>query len=57
MVNVLEEAKYSVKEIFITGKKHDKRKTNFEDFDDVFDNNVSVKYFFSKNRLEVWIGD
>jgi hypothetical protein len=55
--DLMDEAKYSVKEIFLNGKKHDKRKSNFEDFEDIFDNNIPVKYFFSKNRLDVWIGN
>jgi CRISPR/Cas system CSM-associated protein Csm2 small subunit len=54
---LMDQSKYSVKEIFFNGKKHDKRKTNFEDFEDIFDNDVSVKYFYSKNRLDVWVGD
>lgn len=56
-IDLMDEAKYSVKEIFFNGKKHDKRKTDFEDFEDVFDNGVPVKYFFNKNRLDIWIGN
>jgi len=55
--DLMDEAKYSVKEIFFNGKKHNKRKTNFEDFKDVFDNKVPVKYFFNKNRLYIWIAN
>jgi hypothetical protein len=55
--DLMDEAKYSVNEIFFNGRKHDKRKTNFEDFEDIFDNNIPVKYFFSRNRLDVWVGN
>lgn len=54
--DLMYEAKYSVKEIFFNGKKHDKRKTNFDDFEDVFDNNIKVEYFFTNNRLDISIG-
>ena len=55
--DLMDEAKNSVKEIFFNGKKHDKRKTNFDDIEDVFDNKIPVKYFFDKRRLDIWIGN
>lgn len=56
-IDLMGEAKYAVKEIFFNGKKHDKRKTNFEEFEDIFDNNIPIKYIFNKKRLDVWIGN
>lgn len=56
-IDLMDDAKQSVKEIFFNGKKHDKRKTNFEDFKDVFDNNIPVRYLFNKRKLDVWIGN
>lgn len=56
-IDLMNESKYAVKEIFFNGRKQDKRKTNFDDVVDIFDNKVPVKYFFNKNRLNVWIGN
>jgi len=49
--NLIEEAAHI--DIFYNGRKLKMT----EDFDDIFDNKILVRYFFTKGRLDLWIGD
>lgn len=53
---LIEEAKQAGVDIIVNGKKMDKRKNLVENMDDVFDNNVAVRFCFFKNRLNISIG-
>lgn len=55
-VDLFDEAKQGCKAIFFNGKKFDKRKGLPDTIEDVFDNNVSVKYLFHNKSLFVGIG-
>ena len=56
-MSLIDEAKLSCKEIHFNGKKMDKRRSLIGDFEDIFDNNVKVKYLFHNRILFVGVGD
>ena len=56
-IELIDEIKCSKKAIFYNGKKQDKRKNLTADFDDIFDNNIPVRYFCNKTGFYVLIGD
>lgn len=54
--NLIFAAKEERMSIFFNDKKMDKRKKLIEDFDDIFDNHVSVQYVIVKGELHIYIG-
>lgn len=54
-VDIIYEAKQSHCNIYINGKKQDKRKSLIEDIDDVFENNIPIKFQFIDNELKIFI--
>lgn len=56
-IDLMDDAKCCVNDIFINGKKQSKRKSNFDDIEDIFDSNVPVTYTYGNDTLNVFIGD
>ena len=54
---LIEDVKQLHMKIFYNGLIQDKRQELTTDFDDIFDNNVLVRYTLTKDELNVWIGD
>jgi len=49
---LISESKNSCKNIFFNKNRYDKRKS-ISDFDDVFDNNILVNYYYDSNNLYI----